>query len=152
MKKNKRMHINIDGLFDFEEIAKTIGLGANGERFHDFVIGNIVLSTNNDYAKLDIARKNIKNPIEYYDFTEDDVDELFTKYDNNKLTRVQMSWHLLLLFSLIDTENIGDTPFEKAKISFRKELLEDYLDSTFSRDKIEKVREIFNRSRETIAA
>ena len=133
-----------DNRLDFDELAETIGLGVNGEGFKDFVVANKVFSTDADFAAFDMCRKNLKNPIEYYSFTEDDIDELFRKYDNNQLTRLQMSRHLLLLYLLTDVNDLGVTPFDEAKLNFIQEIdLNEYVDETQSRYEIEEVRKIF---------
>ena len=76
-----------------------------------------------------------------YDFSDEQVRELYDRYHNKELTDVQMTYHIALLYSLLaDAAQNGITPSSKGKIlllQFYKDCDYYYLDEPLLKEDIE---------------
>ena len=82
-----------------------------------------------------------------YDFSDEQVRELYDRYHNKELTDVQMTYHIALLYSLLaDAAQNGITPSSKGKIlllQFYKDHDYYYLDESLLKEDIELISTYF---------
>ena len=82
-----------------------------------------------------------------YDFSDEQVRELYDRYHNKELTDVQMAYHIALLYSLLaDAAQNGITPSSKGKIlllQFYKDHDYYYLDEPLLKEDIELISTYF---------
>lgn len=83
----------------------------------------------------------------YYDFSDEQVRELFQRYHNKELTINQMSYHITLLYSLLAyAASIGNQPSSKGKmllLRFYKDHDYYYLDEPLLKEDIDLIETYF---------
>ena len=83
----------------------------------------------------------------YYDFSDEQVRELFQRYHNKELTINQMSYHITLLYSLLAyAASIGNEPSSKGKmllLRFYKDHDYYYLDEPLLKEDIDLIETYF---------
>lgn len=83
----------------------------------------------------------------YYDFSDEQVRELYQRYHNKELTIIQMSYHITLLYSLLaNAASIGNEPTSKGKmllLRFYKDHDYCYLDEPLLKEDIDLIETYF---------
>ena len=102
----------------------------------DYITGKRVIKDEQERAAVMILTNGV-----CYDFSDEQVRELYDRYHNKELTDFQMSYHISLLYSLLanDAQN-GITPSSKGKIlllQFYKDQDYYYLDEPLLKEDIE---------------
>ena len=78
----------------------------------DYITGRRIIKNEQERAAVLILIDGI-----YYDFSDEQVRELFTRFHNKELTINQMTYHITLLYSLLAyAESIGKEPTSKGKM------------------------------------
>lgn len=78
----------------------------------DYITGKRVIKDEQERAVALILAHGV-----YYDFTDEQVRELYQRYHNKELTINQMSYHITLLYSLLAyAASIGNEPTSKGKM------------------------------------
>ena len=84
----------------------------------------------------------------YYNFTSDEAMDVFERYDNDELTVSQITWHILLLYSLaVKVFEKGEEPLSPAKRRLMEMFLDEnrdyYIDEPLPLEVIEEIRKLF---------
>ena len=108
-----------------------------------YVSGKKIMNSNNEFSIVSFFSREI-----CYDFTYSEVMGLYDKFDRGELTKAQMSWHILLLYTLAirdleKDENRLPTPKRKLIEMFESYDRYYYLDEPLPLDVIEKIRRLF---------
>ena len=102
----------------------------------DYITGKRVIKDEQERAAVMILTNGV-----CYDFSDEQVRELYDRYHNKELTDVQMSYHISLLYSLLaNGAQNGITPSSKGKIlllQFYKDHNYYYLDEPLLKEDIE---------------
>ena len=102
----------------------------------DYITGKRVIKDEQERAAVMILTNGV-----CYDFSDEQVRELYDRYHNKELTDVQMTYHIALLYSLLaNGAQNGITPSSKGKIlllQFYKDHDYYYLDETLLKEDIE---------------
>ena len=102
----------------------------------DYITGKRVIKDEQERAVALILTSGV-----CYDFSDEQVRELYDRYHNKELTDVQMTYHIALLYSLLaDAAQNGITPSSKGKIlllQFYKDQDYYYLDEPLLKEDIE---------------
>lgn len=78
----------------------------------DYITGKRVIKNEEERAVALILAHGV-----YYDFSDEQVRELYQRYHNKELTINQMSYHITLLYSLLAyAASIGNEPTSKGKM------------------------------------
>ena len=78
----------------------------------DYITGRRIIKNEQERAAVLILIDGI-----YYDFSDEQVRELFTRFHNKELTINQMTYHITLLYSLLAyAASIGKEPTSKGKM------------------------------------
>lgn len=78
----------------------------------DYITGKKVIKSEEERAVALILAHGV-----YYDFSDEQVRELYQRYHNKELTINQMSYHITLLYSLLAyAASIGNEPTSKGKM------------------------------------
>ncbi len=102
----------------------------------DYITGKRVIKDEQERAVALILTNGV-----CYDFSDEQVRELYDRYHNKELTDVQMTYHIALLYSLLaNGAQNGITPSSKGKIlllQFYKDHDYYYLDEPLLKEDIE---------------
>lgn len=102
----------------------------------DYITGKRVIKDEQERAAVMILTNGV-----CYDFSDEQVRELYDRYHNKELTDVQMTYHIALLYSLLaNGAQNGITPSSKGKIlllQFYKDCDYYYLDEPLLKEDIE---------------
>lgn len=102
----------------------------------DYITGKRVIKDEQERAAVMILTNGV-----CYDFSDEQVRELYDRYHNKELTDVQMTYHIALLYSLLaNGAQNGITPSSKGKIlllQFYKDHDYYYLDEPLLKEDIE---------------
>ena len=102
----------------------------------DYITGKRVIKDEQERAAVMILTNGV-----CYDFSDEQVRELYDRYHNKELTDVQMTYHIALLYSLLaNGAQNGITPSNKGKIlllQFYKDHDYYYLDEPLLKEDIE---------------
>lgn len=102
----------------------------------DYITGKRVIKDEQERAAVMILTNGV-----CYDFSDEQVRELYDRYHNKELTDVQMTYHIALLYSLLaNGAQTGITPSSKGKIlllQFYKDHDYYYLDEPLLKEDIE---------------
>ena len=108
----------------------------------DYITGKRVIKDEQERAAVMILTNGI-----CYDFSDEQVRELYDRYHNKELTDVQMTYHIALLYSLLaNGAQNGITPSSKGKIlllQFYKDHDYYYLDEPLLKEDIELISTYF---------
>ena len=109
----------------------------------EYVSGKRIMDSNNEFSIISFYSREI-----CYDFTYSEVMELYERFDRGELTKAQMSWHILLLYTLAvrdleKDENRLSTPKRKLIEMFESYDRYYYIDEPLPLDVIEKIRRLF---------
>ncbi len=78
----------------------------------DYITGKRVIKNEEERAVALLLAHGV-----YYDFSDEQVRELYQRYHNKELTINQMSYHITLLYSLLAyAASIGNEPTSKGKM------------------------------------
>lgn len=89
----------------------------------DYITGKRVIKDEQERAVALLLADGV-----YYDFSDEQVRELYQRYHNKELTINQMSYHITLLYSLLAyAASIGNEPSSKGKML----LLRFYIDHDY---------------------
>ena len=102
----------------------------------DYITGKRVIKDEQERAAVMILTNGV-----CYDFSDEQVRELYDRYHNKELTDVQMTYHIALLYSLLaNGAQNGITPSSKGKIlllQFYKDHDYYYLDEPLLKEDID---------------
>ncbi len=108
----------------------------------DYITGKRVIKDEQERAAVMILTNGV-----CYDFSDEQVRELYDRYHNKELTDVQMTYHIALLYSLLaNGAQNGITPSSKGKIlllQFYKDQDYYYLDEPLLKEDIELISTYF---------
>ena len=108
----------------------------------DYITGKRVIKDEQERAAVMILTNGV-----CYDFSDEQVRELYDRYHNKELTDVQMTYHIALLYSLLaNGAQNGITPSSKGKIlllQFYKDHDYYYLDEPLLKEDIELISTYF---------
>lgn len=108
----------------------------------DYITGKRVIKSEEERAVALILADGV-----YYDFSDEQVRELFQRYHNKELTINQMSYHITLLYSLLAyAASIGNEPSSKGKmllLRFYKDHDYYYLDEPLLKEDIDLIETYF---------
>ena len=108
----------------------------------DYITGKRVIKDEQERAVALILADGV-----YYDFTDEQVRELYQRYHNKELTINQMSYHITLLYSLLAyAASIGNQPTSKGKmllLRFYKDHDYYYLDEPLLKEDIDLIETYF---------
>ena len=108
----------------------------------DYITGKRVIKDEQERAAVMILINGV-----CYDFSDEQVRELYDRYHNKELTDVQMSYHISLFYSLLaNGAQNGITPSSKGKIlllQFYKDHDYYYLDEPLLKEDIELINTYF---------
>ena len=108
----------------------------------DYITGKRVIKDEQERAVALILTNGV-----YYDFSDEQVRELYDRYHNKELTNVQMTYHIALLYSLLaNGAQNGITPSSKGKIlllQFYKDHDYYYLDEPLLKEDIDLIETYF---------
>lgn len=108
----------------------------------DYITGKRVIKNEEERAVALILADGV-----FYDFSDEQVRELYDRYHNKELTDVQMTYHIALLYSLLaNGAQNGITPSSKGKIlllQFYKDHDYYYLDEPLLKEDIELISTYF---------
>ena len=80
---------------DVKQIIDSLDINLTLEQLKEYVSGRRVIQNQSELSLVILSLDKF-----YYDFSDDDVLELYDRYESKKLTRAQMSMHLVLLFTI----------------------------------------------------
>ena len=108
----------------------------------DYITGKRVIKDEQERAVALIFADGV-----YYDFSDEQVRELYQRYHNKELTINQMSYHITLLYSLLAyAASIGNQPSSKGKmllLRFYKDHDYYYLDEPLLKEDIDLIETYF---------
>ena len=108
----------------------------------DYITGKRVIKDEQERAAVMILTNGV-----CYDFSDEQVRELYDRYHNKELTDVQMTYHIALLYSLLaNGAQNGITPSTKGKIlllQFYKDHDYYYLDEPLLKEDIDLIETYF---------
>lgn len=108
----------------------------------DYITGKRVIKDEQERAAVMILTNGV-----CYEFSDEQVRELYDRYHNKELTDVQMTYHIALLYSLLaNGAQNGITPSSKGKIlllQFYKDHDYYYLDEPLLKEDIELISTYF---------
>lgn len=108
----------------------------------DYITGKRVIKDEQERAVALLLAAGV-----YYDFSDEQVRELFQRYHNKELTINQMSYHITLLYSLLAyAASIGNQPSSKGKmllLRFYKDHDYYYLDEPLLKEDIDLIETYF---------
>ena len=111
----------------------------------DYITGKRVIKDEQERAVALLLAHGV-----YYDFSDEQVRELYQRYHNKELTMNQMSYHITLLYSLLAyAASIGNEPSSKGKMLLLR-FYDDhdyyYLDEPLLKEDIDLIETYFEES------
>ena len=108
----------------------------------DYITGKRVIKDEQERAVALLLADGV-----YYDFSDEQVRELYQRFHNKELTINQMSYHITLLYSLLAyAASIGNEPSSKGKmllLRFYKDYDYYYLDEPLLKEDIDLIETYF---------
>ena len=109
----------------------------------DFATGKRIIRSNQEFSAVSVCSEGLS-----YDFTNDEVMELYDMFDRGELTKAQLCWHILLLYTLAirdleKGENQLPAPKRKLIEMFESYDRYYYIDEPLPLEVIEEIRKLF---------